>query len=160
MLPRFREVLPRVRQMVVGGRNEEQVHRLGDLETVAAHRHRPECRDPTMLGGTAQVVERAAARVERVDDAIRFDGAGQAEGEMPRARTEIAHDHPGPEVEDRDDRVRVAQAILAGPAGVQPPADRSGQSRSGQAVASWATLPCWRIRIALPNGSRMPMSVP
>ena len=29
-----------------------------------------------------------------------------------------------------------------------------------QAVAFWAALPCWRIRIGLPNGSRMPMSVP
>jgi hypothetical protein len=29
-----------------------------------------------------------------------------------------------------------------------------------QAVASCATFPCWRIRIALPNGSRTPMSVP
>ena len=29
-----------------------------------------------------------------------------------------------------------------------------------QAVAFWAALPCWRIRIGLPNGSRTPMSVP
>ena len=31
---------------------------------------------------------------------------------------------------------------------------------TGQAVASWGTLPCWRIRMALPNGSRRPKSVP
>jgi hypothetical protein len=31
---------------------------------------------------------------------------------------------------------------------------------TGQAVASWGAFPCWRIRMALPNGSRMPMSVP
>ena len=32
--------------------------------------------------------------------------------------------------------------------------------RCAQAVAFWAALPCWRIRIGLPNGSRRPMSVP
>ena len=32
--------------------------------------------------------------------------------------------------------------------------------RRAQAVASWATFAGWRIRMALPNGSRMPMSVP
>jgi hypothetical protein len=37
---------------------------------------------------------------------------------------------------------------------------RSFGHLSGQAVASWATFPRWRIRIALPNGSRTPMSVP
>ena len=31
---------------------------------------------------------------------------------------------------------------------------------SGQAVASWATFAGWRIRMALPKGSRTPMSVP
>src|SRR2546423_1240799 len=30
----------------------------------------------------------------------------------------------------------------------------------GQALAARATFPCWRIRMALPKGSRMPMSVP
>ena len=30
----------------------------------------------------------------------------------------------------------------------------------GQAVASGETFPCWRIRMAFPNGSRRPMSVP
>ena len=29
-----------------------------------------------------------------------------------------------------------------------------------QAVASWETFAGWRIRMALPKGSRMPMSVP
>ena len=33
-------------------------------------------------------------------------------------------------------------------------------SPTGQAVASWGTFPCWTIRMALPNGSRMPMSIP
>ena len=31
---------------------------------------------------------------------------------------------------------------------------------SAQAVASWATFAGWRIRMALPKGSRTPMSVP
>ena len=47
---------------------------------------------------------------------------------MPGARTEIAHDHAGSEIEDRQDRGRVAQAILARSAGIQPTAYRSGEA--------------------------------
>ena len=35
-------------------------------------------------------------------------------------------------------------------------ADRARGPAGDQAVACWGTLPCWRIRIGLPNGSRSP----
>jgi hypothetical protein len=38
-------------------------------------------------------------------------------------------------------------------------ADVTGEA-AGQALACWATSPCCRMRMALPNGSRTPMSVP
>src|SRR5205085_7714768 len=37
---------------------------------------------------------------------------------------------------------------------------RSFTLNHDQAFAFWATFPCWRIRMALPKGSRAPMSVP
>ena len=42
---RFGEVRHRLRQMVIRGRDEEQVYGLGDLEPVATDQHRPERRD-------------------------------------------------------------------------------------------------------------------
>ena len=53
---------------------------------------------------------------------------------MSRARTEVADDHAGSEIEGRDHRVRVAQAILTRSAGVEPSADRSGQPVEGHAL--------------------------
>ena len=54
------------------------------------------------------------------------------------------------------DRRGPGRSSRAGPECIR----RSGDARVGQAVASWGTLPCWRIRIGFPNGSRTPMSVP
>jgi hypothetical protein len=50
------------------------------------------------------------------------------------------------DIEAADPRTLAANVPIGGP--------------TGQAVAAWGALPCWRIRMALPNGSRMPMSVP
>ena len=119
----LREILRWFRQMVVRGRHEEQIHRLRGLESVATHQDTPECRDPTFVGLATQVIEGALARVERVHDAVRFDRSREAEGEVTGAWTKIAHDHAGSEIESRDHRVWVAQAILACPAGEQPSAD-------------------------------------
>ena len=135
VFPSFCEVRRRVGQMVIRGRDEQQVHRLRDLESVTTYQHGPDRRDPPLVGRAEQVIEGALARVERVDDAGRFDLAGEPEGEVPITRTEIAYDDAGPEVEGRDHRVRVAQAILARSAGVQPSADRSGQPVESHAVA-------------------------
>jgi len=131
MGPSLREVLRRRRNVVIRGRDEKQIHRLRDLEAVATHQQQPECRDPTIVGRAAQLIEGGLARVERVHDALRFDGPGEAEGEVPGAWTEIAHHHARPEIEGRDHRVWVAQAILARSAGVQPPANRPGQPVKG-----------------------------
>lgn len=122
-----REVLRPIRQMVVRGRDKEQIHRLRDLWPVPRHQHAPEGRDPTIVGRATQVIEDALPRVERVHDAVRFDRSGEAEGEVTGAWTEISHDHARSEIEGRDYRVWVAHTILACPAGEQPSADRSGQ---------------------------------
>ena len=80
-----------------------------------------------IAGGAQQVVERALARVDRVDDPVRLDRAGEPQGEVTHARPEVPHDHARPDVEGANDRVGVPQAILSRSTGVQPAADRSGQ---------------------------------
>ena len=92
------------------------------------HGHATKGGNPTIVGRATQVIQGALARVERVHDAIRFDGPGHAEGEVPGPWPEITHGHAGSEIEGRDHGVRVAQAILARSAGVQPSADRSRQT--------------------------------
>lgn len=123
-----REVLRRFGQMVIRGRDEEQIHGLRALESVARHEHPPECRDPTIVGRATEIIKGALARVERVYHAVWFDRSGEAEGEVTGAWTEVAHDHAGPEIEGRDHGVWVAQAILACSAGEQPSADPSRQA--------------------------------
>ena len=102
------EVLRPFRQMVVRGRDEEQIHRLRGLEPVARNQHAAECRDPTVVGRATQVIKDALPRVERVDNAARFNRSGEADGEVTGTWTEIAHHHAGSEIEDRDHRVWVA----------------------------------------------------
>src|SRR2546430_939226 len=104
--------------MVIRRRDEEQVNGLRHIEPVTTHLYGPERRDSKLSGLAPQVVERGLARVKRIDDAVRCDNLGHAQGEVSSAGTEIAHDHPRSETENGDDRVRVAQAILAGTAGI------------------------------------------
>ena len=113
--------------MVVGGRYEEQVDRLGNLESIARHPDRPQVRDRAVSGNAHEIVERGLARVERIDDTIRLHRPGEPQGEVTHARPQVPHDHPRPDVEGANDRVGVPQAILPGSTGVQPAADRSGQ---------------------------------
>jgi len=55
--------------MVVRGRHEEQIHRLGDLEPVPRHQRPPECCDPTVVGHVAQVIEESYAFQAKVLEA-------------------------------------------------------------------------------------------
>ena len=124
----FPEVLRRLREMVIRRRDEEKVHRLRNLDLLRMHEHQTQGRDPTVVRHAAQVIEHALPRIEREHHAVGLNRAREAEGEVARARTEIADDHAGSDIEGRDHRVRIAQPILTRPAGVQPSPHRSWQA--------------------------------
>ncbi len=58
---------------------------------------------------------------------------------MAIPRTEVRDHHAGPQLEGRNDGVRIAQPILPGASGVQPPANRSGQAIEDHAFDIMAT---------------------
>jgi len=126
--PRVGEVLRWLREVVIGRGHEQEIHRLRNFEPIACHADRTKCRDPTLLRGGHQLVKGALARVDGIHDAVRLDGPCHQEGEMAVSRAQIRHHHAAPQVERRDDGVGIAQSILPGASGVQPPADRSGQT--------------------------------
>ena len=95
---------------------------------VARHPHDTEVRDRTIVGGTHQIVERALARIDRVDGPVRLNRAGESQGEVTGARPQISDEHAGLDVQDANDRVRVPEPIGSRSPGVQPAADRSGRA--------------------------------
>lgn len=103
---------------MVGGRHEEEIHCLGDLEVVSRHRHGTKGRDPPLSGAAHEAVERAPARVERIDHAIRLDRVAEAEGEVAGTGSEIAYQHAGSNTENANDGVGIAKPILTRTAAV------------------------------------------
>lgn len=105
--------------MVIRRRDEQQVDRFRDLEPVPRHGDGAQGRQPASRRFGAQILERRGVGVEGVDDAG-LDRARQLEREVAVPRTEVADDVPPLQAEGIDDARRLAQAVLARAAGVQP----------------------------------------
>ncbi len=58
---------------------------------------------------------------------------------MAVSRSEIRDHHAAPQLEGRDDGVRVTEPILPGASGVQPPANRTRQAIQDHAFAMVVT---------------------
>lgn len=148
--PHVGEVRRLLGEVMVRRRHEQEIDRLRNVESVTCHSDRSQGRDPSLLGSRHQLVERALAGVDAVDDAVRLDGPCHAKGEMAVSRPEIRDHHAGPQLEPLDDGARIAQSILTRASGVQPPPNRLGQTIEDQRPS----FNGWPSPMRMPSGPR------